>query len=182
MDYWIFPVYQVHSARLNYEGNLQNLQIIKTTNTTNDECKMLAIFFGILLGTLVTISGCALLALEIIQLAISAVLFFPGSKLIVVFFWNRITFVRSIRTWFRKRAKQPGNSNCRMSEPRRSRLTDRKRGRTRASTIKRSKLTTIKQGRLTVAIVLVALLFHFTGNLFLLLFGLAYSNSARVAS
>ena len=114
MDYWILSVYQILSVRLNYEGNLQNLQIIKTTNTMNDECEMIATFFGILLGTLVTISGCALLALEIIQLVIAAVFLFPKIKLIVVSFLNRITFVRSIRTWFRKRAKQPGKSKGRI--------------------------------------------------------------------
>ena len=98
MDYWILPVYQILSARLNYEGNLQNLQIIKTTNTMNDECEMIATFFGILLGTLVTISGCALLALEIIQLVIAAVFLFRKIKLMFVSFLNRITFVRLIRT------------------------------------------------------------------------------------
>jgi hypothetical protein len=80
----------------------------------NDECERLATFFGILLGTLATMSGCALLALEIIQLVIAAVFIFPKIKLIVVSFLNRITFVRSIRTWFRKRAKQPGKSKGRI--------------------------------------------------------------------
>ena len=80
----------------------------------NDECEMIATFFGILLGTLVTISGCALLALEIIQLVIAAVFLFPKIKLIVVSFLNRITFVRSTRTWFRKRANQPGKSKGRI--------------------------------------------------------------------
>jgi len=124
MDYWILSVYQILSLRLNYEGNLHNLQIIKTTNTTNDEYEMMATFFRMLLGTLDTISGCALLALEIIQLAITAVFLFPEIELIVALFWNRITFVRSIRTWFRKRAKQPGKLNCRMSKPKRSQLTE----------------------------------------------------------
>ena len=67
MDYWILPVYQILSARLNYEGNLQNLQIIKTTNAMNEEFKMMSTYFGInFLGTLVMIFGCALLALEIL--------------------------------------------------------------------------------------------------------------------
>jgi hypothetical protein len=57
-------------------------------------------FFGILLGMLVTISGCALLALQIIQLAITAVFLFPEIRLIVVSFLNQIAFVQLIRTWF----------------------------------------------------------------------------------
>jgi hypothetical protein len=97
---------------------------------------MTSTYFGIdFLGTLVMIFGCALLALETIQLAILAVFLFPARKLIVASFWKRITFVRSIRIWFRKRAKQPGKSKGLISTPKRSQLTERKRGRTRAMTI-----------------------------------------------
>ena len=76
---------------------------------------MISTFFGILLGILATIFGCAFLALESIQLAIAVVLYSLASKkLVVVSFWNRINFVRSIGIWFRKSPKQPGKSKGRI--------------------------------------------------------------------
>ena len=100
------------SARLVYEGN--NRKIIKTSNNDDIKCEMISTFFGILLGMLATIFGCAFLALESIQMAIAAVLYSLASKkLVVVSFWNLISFVQSIGIWFRKSPKQPGKSKGR---------------------------------------------------------------------
>ena len=55
------PICQLLSVRLVYEGNQQ---IIKITNTTNEEFEMISTYFGINFPeTLVMIFGCALLAL-----------------------------------------------------------------------------------------------------------------------
>ena len=108
----ILSVYQHLSERLVYEGNLQ---ITKTPNNDYVKCETITTFFRILLGMLATIFGCAFLAFESIQLVIAAVLYFLASKkLVVVSFWNRIIFVRSIGIWFRKPPKQPGKSKGRI--------------------------------------------------------------------